>query len=81
MNKMKDKSTFFFSKLRELYKNGLSKEEIIAALTDRPAKNFKVENTLGNLRKGSIANFVIFSEDLFNKDAMLYENWVNGKVL
>ena len=41
---MKDKSTFF-SKLRELYKNGLSKEEIIAALTDRPAKNFKVENT------------------------------------
>lgn len=78
MNKLKDKSTFF-SKLRELYKNGLSKEEIIAALTDRPAKNFKVENTLGNLRKGSIANFVIFSEDLFNKDAMLYENWVNGK--
>ena len=78
MNKLKDKSTFF-SKLRELYKNGLSKEEILAALTDRPAKNFKVENTLGNLRKGSIANFVIFSEDLFNKDAMLYENWVNGK--
>ncbi len=78
MNKLKDKSTFF-SKLRELYKNGLSKEEILAALTERPAKNFKVENTLGNLRKGSIANFVVFSEDLFNKDAMLYENWVNGK--
>lgn len=78
MNKLKDKSTFF-SKLRDLYKNGLSKEEILAALTDRPAKNLKVENTLGNLKKGSIANFVIFSDDLFNKDAMLYENWVNGK--
>ena len=34
---------------------------------------------MGNLRKGSYANFLLFTEDLFSKDAVLQENWVAGK--
>ena len=78
MNKLKDKSSFL-EKIRELYKNGLSKEAILKSLTESPAKIVKSETTLGNLRKGSYANFLLFTEDLFSKDAVLQENWVAGK--
>ena len=78
MNKLKDKSSFL-GKIRELYKNGLSKEAILKSLTENPAKIVKSETTLGNLRKGSYANFLLFTEDLFSKDAVLQENWVAGK--
>ena len=50
MNKLKDKSSFL-GKIRELYKNGLSKEAILKSLTENPAKIVKSEATLGNLRK------------------------------
>ena len=78
MNKLKDKSSFL-GKIRELYKNGLSKEAILKSLTENPAKIVKSEANLGNLRKGSYANFLLFTEDLFSKDAVLQENWVAGK--
>jgi dihydroorotase-like cyclic amidohydrolase len=69
MNKLKDKSSFL-GKIRELYKNGLSKEAILKSLTENPAKIVKSE-TFRNLRKGSYANFLLFTEDLFSKDAVL----------
>lgn len=76
MFKLKDKNSFL-NKLRELNKNGLSKEEIIQSLTEKPAQLLQV-NTLGNLNKGSYANFILVSDDLFNKESVIYENWVQG---
>ena len=77
MHKLKDKGTFI-TKIRELHEKGLSKEEILQALTEKPA-NLLQEQNLGKLTKGSYANFIIVSEDLFSKDAVIYENWVQGK--
>ncbi len=76
MYKLKEKGTFL-NKLRELNEKGLSKEEILQALTEKPA-NLLQEQNLGKLTKGAYANFIIVSEDLFNKDAVIYENWVQG---
>lgn len=78
MAKLKDKSVFF-TKLRDLHKKGLSKEEILQAVTSRPAEMLQMKNQLGTLTKGAYANFILMSEDLFSKDATIYENWVQGR--
>ena len=77
MFKMKDKGSFL-DKLRDLNKKGLSKEEILQALTEKPAQLLQVSN-LGKLTNGSYANFIMTSDDLFNKESVIYENWVLGK--
>ncbi|UFK98255.1 amidohydrolase family protein [Kaistella faecalis] len=77
MFKLKDKNSFL-DKLRDLNKKGLSKEEILQSLTEKPAQILQV-SSLGNLNKGSMANFIIVSDDLFMKESVIYENWVSGK--
>lgn len=77
MFKLKDKNSFLV-KLRDLNKKGLSKEEILQSITEKPAQILQV-SSLGNLNKGSMANFIIVSDDLFMKESVIYENWVFGK--
>lgn len=77
MHKLKDKNVFL-DRLRDLNKKGLSKEEILQALTEKPAQILQISN-IGNLNKGSMANFIMVSNDLFTKEAVIYENWVAGK--
>ena len=77
MFKLKDKKSFL-DKLRDLNKKGLSQEEILQSITEKPAQILQV-SSLGNLNKGSMANFIIVSDDLFMKESVIYENWVSGK--
>lgn len=78
MYRLKDKSSFL-NKIRELNKKGISKEEILQSLTMKPAELLQMQNKLGTLTKGAFANFIMASEDIFSKDAAIYENWVKGK--
>lgn len=77
MSRLKDKNAFL-DRIRDLHKKGLSKEEILQSLTEKPAQILQV-SSLGNLNKGSLANFIIVSDDLFTKESVIYENWVSGK--
>lgn len=77
MSRLKDKNAFL-DRIRDLHKKGLSKEEILQSLTEKPAQILQV-SSLGNLNKGSMANFIIVSDDLFTKESVIYENWVSGK--
>ncbi|MCW4452001.1 amidohydrolase family protein [Kaistella sp. BT6-1-3] len=77
MSRLKDKNAFL-DRIRDLHKKGLSKEEILQSLTEKPAQILQV-SSLGNLNKGSMANFIIVSNDLFTKESVIYENWVSGK--
>lgn len=77
MSRLKDKN-IFLDRIRDLHKKGLSKEEILQSLTEKPAQILQV-SSLGNLNKGSMANFIIVSDDLFTKESVIYENWVSGK--
>lgn len=58
---------------------GLSKETALAALTTIPAKILGMEGKLGVLQEGAWANFIITSGDYFDKETILYENWVQGQ--
>lgn len=69
----------FRDNLLKAVKCGLKKEDALKALTITPAKMLGCDNVLGSLERGKIANFIITSEDYFNTDCVVYENWVQGK--
>src|SRR5699024_6942529 len=69
----------FKENLRKAIERGLSKETALAALTTIPAEILGKQDELGSLKKGAYANFLITSGDLFEKESVLYENWVQGE--
>lgn len=73
-----EKKSDFLKNLRVLHENGLSQEQILAALTTTPAKLINQTN-LGTLKNGAVANFILTSGDLFHKDTEIYEVYTQGK--
>ena len=68
----------FLKNLRKSIEKGLPKTKALAALTTTPSSFIKAEKLIGSLEKGKIANFIITSEDIFEK-GVIYENWIAGK--
>ncbi|MBI1763581.1 MAG: amidohydrolase family protein [Acidobacteria bacterium] len=58
---------------------GLPKEAALKALTINAAEIFGVAEQLGSIEKGKIANLVVASGDLFNKDTKIKHVFVDGK--
>lgn len=77
-NSLRNKADFW-TNLRKAIESGLPESKALEALTSAPAKLLKVDNMLGSLKKGMIANFIITSDNLFSKDNVIYENWIQGK--
>lgn len=73
-----DKKQFRKNVLKAV-KFGLDKETALKALTLTPAKLIGVENEIGTLEKGKVANFLITSDDYFDAECVVYENWVQGE--
>ena len=71
------KKADFMTNLKKAIKNGFPKEEALRALTETPAKYLKVDDKLGSLENGKLANFIIVKGDLF-EDGEIYENWSGG---
>lgn len=69
----------FLPNLQKAVLYGLSKEKALAALTEIPAKILNQSDKIGSLEKGKLANFIITSGDLFNKETKIIENWVQGE--
>ncbi|MDH4460583.1 MAG: amidohydrolase family protein [Flectobacillus sp.] len=69
----------FFANLRKAIENGLDEKVALAALTSTPASMMKVDNLVGSLKTGMLANFLITSDNLFKDGNVIYENWVKGK--
>ena len=67
------------TKIMKAIDYGLSKEKALEALTLAPAAILGKSEEIGSLKKGSYANFLVTSGDLFEKDTQLYENWVQGQ--
>jgi imidazolonepropionase-like amidohydrolase len=68
----------FLANLRKAVAYGLPKEKALAALTEIPAKLVNQSNEIGTLKKGALANFLIVSGDIFDKNSKIQENWVQG---
>jgi imidazolonepropionase-like amidohydrolase len=58
---------------------GLPKHEALKALTIYPAQIFGVSEQLGSIEKGKIANLIVTSGDLFEKDVKVRHIFVDGK--
>jgi imidazolonepropionase-like amidohydrolase len=68
----------FIPNLRKAVENGLSKETALKALTHNPANMIRMGDRVGTLESGKMANFLITSGDLFDKETKIYENWIRG---
>ncbi|MFD2824260.1 amidohydrolase family protein [Lacinutrix iliipiscaria] len=58
---------------------GLDKTKALEALTTHPAQILGKSNLIGALKNGAYANFLITSGDIFDKETILYQNWVQGE--
>lgn len=73
-----EKPSEFNNKLLKAIKYGFDKTKALEALTTIPAEMLGQSDKIGSLKTGSYANFLITSGELFNKETILYENWVQG---
>ncbi|MBQ0735641.1 amidohydrolase family protein [Aquimarina celericrescens] len=74
LKKVADQKT----RLMKAIEHGLDKKIALAALTTVPAQILGKSNLLGSIKKGAYANFLITKDELFSKDNIIYENWVQG---
>ncbi|MCE7924410.1 MAG: amidohydrolase [Haliscomenobacteraceae bacterium CHB4] len=85
---LKDKSKFW-DNLRKAIEYGLSEQTALQALTYHPANFIGLYAlsagsqgvAVGSLEPGKIANFVITSGNIFQKDTKILQNWTQGKPL
>ncbi|MGB4776541.1 MAG: amidohydrolase family protein [Daejeonella sp.] len=69
----------FWPNLRLAIENGLTESQALRSLTEIPAEMLGVGAQVGTLSKGKLANFIITSDNLFKKENIIYENWVQGR--
>lgn len=74
---LKDKKEFM-ARVRKAIAYGLTPKAALRALTITPAEMLGVQNEVGSLKTGMLANFIITSGDIFTEGTLLYENWVRG---
>ena len=75
-----DKKSDFLRNVKRAIKHGLSEEAALKAMTHTPAKMMGMSNQIGSLKSGTLANFIITSENVFNEKSKIHHNWVKGKV-
>lgn len=69
----------FLPNVRKAIENGLSETAALKALTNTPAQLLKVDDQVGSLKKGMLANFIVTSGKLFDEKTTLYQNWIQGQ--
>ena len=70
----------FLTNANKSIENGLTKDAAIRAMTLSAAEIFGVDNRLGSIEKGKIANLVVSRGDIFNKDKQITQIFVDGKL-
>ncbi|HEX9649750.1 MAG TPA: amidohydrolase family protein [Cyclobacteriaceae bacterium] len=69
----------FWTNLRKAVKYGLSEQGALKAMTFTPANLLRVYDKVGSLAAGKYANFIITNGNIFSDDAIIFENWIQGK--
>ncbi|MCK6618658.1 MAG: amidohydrolase family protein [Cyclobacteriaceae bacterium] len=65
--------------VRKAIENGLSETAALKALTITPAQLIKMDDQIGSLKKGMVANFLITSGKLFDEKTIIHQNWIQGQ--
>lgn len=74
------KKSDFIANVRKAIENGLTETAALKALTTTPAQLLKVDDQVGAIRKGLLANFIVTSGKLFEEKTIVYQNWIKGEV-
>ncbi len=69
----------FLGRVRKAIKHGLSESGALKALTHTPAQLLKADDQIGSLASGKIANFIVTTGPVFDKNSKILHNWVRGK--
>ena len=69
----------FLKNIRKAINNGLSEKTALDALTLIPAASIGLEEKIGRLEEGYLANFLITSGPIFHEKTEIIENWVKGE--
>lgn len=64
--------------LRSMVEAGLSPESALAALTINAAEILGIDDRLGTIEKGKIANIALFNKPIFDKEAKVMTVFVDG---
>jgi hypothetical protein len=64
--------------LRSMVEAGLNPESALAALTINAAEILGIDDRLGTIEKGKIANVALFNKPIFDKDAKVMSVFVDG---
>ncbi|MFM7216473.1 MAG: amidohydrolase family protein, partial [Bacteroidota bacterium] len=68
----------FWKNMRKAIDYGLSEQQALKSLTYAPAVFLGQQDKIGALRRGMIANFIITTGNVFQKETVILENWVKG---
>ena len=69
----------FRTNLMKAIARGLPEKAALAALTTNPAKLCGIENSVGTLEKGKVANLLIAEgKTFFRENAKLHSTWIRG---
>lgn len=74
-----ENSRDFWANIRTAIENGLTEKQALQSVTSIPAELLGINDKVGSLEKGKIANFLISSDNLFKNGNIIFENWVQGK--
>lgn len=74
-----EKRKQFWPNLRRAIQHGLSTDDALAMLTTGPAELFGVDDRLGRIRAGALANLTVCDGELFDKKASIRSVWVGGR--
>ena len=69
----------FLKNIRLAIENGLTEQAALRALTATPANLVGASDIIGSLEAGKMANFIITSGNVFEKDTKIFQNWIQGK--
>ncbi len=69
----------FLAQLRRAVERGLTEDAALAALTTTPAQLLGMQNKLGAIEKGKIANIVVADGDIFSANTNIKDVWVDGQ--
>lgn len=69
----------FSDRIRKSLEAGLSKDALLTALTIQPAKMLGVEQKLGSVEPGKLANLVVVDGELFGEKTKIIDVWISGK--
>ena len=69
----------FHPALASAIKHGLDEDDALASLTTVPAELLGLDNVMGTVEPGKVANLVVVEGSLFDKKPKIRDTWVNGR--